>query len=149
MAFGFGDGDHGREIAVMVYDRVHLDAALGRSELGPREQVQAQVDDRRVQAEQLVFKRKFLFWRLGKTPRVEFAEQGFEHGVWALGIGVGKGGPGHRLHAKMVEPVGSGIHAHDSVPQAFASGQLRVQQVDEMTPRRECPRRAFRSMILR
>ena len=44
MAFGFGDGDHGREIAVMVYDRVHLDAALGRSELGPGEQVQAQVE---------------------------------------------------------------------------------------------------------
>lgn len=41
MAFGFGDGDHSREIAVMVYDRVHLDASLGCSELGPGEQGQA------------------------------------------------------------------------------------------------------------
>ena len=106
MAFGFGDGDHGREIAVMVYDRVHLDAALGRSELGPREQVQAQVDDRCVKAEQLVFKRKFVFRRLRKTPRVEFAEQGFEHGVRALVVGVGKGGPGHRcLPAWNIDPL--------------------------------------------
>ena len=140
MAFGFGDGDHSREIAVMVYDRVHLDAALGCSELGPGEQGQAQVDDRCVKAEQFVFKRKFVFWRLSKTPCVEFAEQGLEKGVRALVIGVGKGGPGHRFHAKMVESVGGGVHAHDPVPQAFASGQLGVQQVDEMAPLRKCPR---------
>jgi hypothetical protein len=102
MTFGFGDSNHSREIAVMVYDRVHLGVSLGCLKFGLGEQGQAQVDDRCVQAGQLVFKRKFMFWRLRKTLRVEFTDQGLEHGASALVLGVDKGGPGQlsRLHAK-------------------------------------------------
>jgi len=116
MTFGFCDGDHRREIAVMVQERVKLDAGLGGPELGPGEQGQTQVDNRCIKAEQFVFKREFVLWRLRKTPLVEFAEQGLKKRVRSLVIGVSKGGPGHRLHAKMVETVGGGVHAQDPVP---------------------------------
>jgi len=59
------------------------------------------------------------FWT---APLEEFAEQGLEKGVRALVVGVSKGGPGYRLHAKMVEAVGCSVHAHDSIPKAFAPG---------------------------
>ena len=149
VAFGFGDGDHGREITVMVQERVQFDASLGGAELGPGEQGQAQVDNRGVEAKQLVFKREVVSWGLGKAPLVEFASQGLEKGVSPRVIGVGKGGSGHGRGTKMVEVVGRGVHAHDTVPQAFASGQLAVQQVDELVVPGKRPRRAFSLILLR
>jgi len=56
VAFGFGDGDDSREIAVMVQEGVQFDAARGGPELGPGEQGKAQVNNRGVETEQFVFK---------------------------------------------------------------------------------------------
>ena len=85
----------------------------------------------------------------GETAQVEFPEQGLKKRVRSRVVGVSKGGPGYRLHAKMVEAVSCSVHAHDSIPKAFAPGQLGVQQVDELTPPGKSPRRALRSMLLR
>jgi hypothetical protein len=52
------DVGHGREVAVMIQERVPLDSGLDGTELGPGEQGQVQVDDRRAKAEQVVFKRE-------------------------------------------------------------------------------------------
>ena len=133
----------------MVQEGVQLDAGLGGSELGPREQGQAQVNNRGVKAEQFVFKREFMPWCLWETPPVEFAEQGFKKGVRPRVVGVGKGRPGHRLGSEMVESLGGGVHAHDPISKAFTSGQLDMQEVDELVPSRKGSMRTFSLMLLR
>lgn len=149
VAFGFGDSDHCREIAVMIQEGVQFDAGLGGSELGPGKQSQTQVHHRGVETEQLVFKRKFVPRSLGEATPVEFAEQGFEKGVRSRVVGVGKGGSGHRLGAEMVEVVGGGTHAHDLITKAVTPSQLEVEEVDELVPPRKRSRRALSAMLLR
>ena len=57
MAFGLRNRDHGRQAAVVIEQGVELDSGLGGPELGPGEKGQAEVNDRGVKTEQLVFER--------------------------------------------------------------------------------------------
>lgn len=65
---------------------------------------------------------------------VRFQKKGFEEGVGATVVGVCEGGPGHWLASEVIEALGEGVHAQDSITKAFAVGELEVKQVYKLIP---------------
>lgn len=60
MGFGVGDGYESRDMAVVVEQGVHFDAALGLSKRGPGKEREAELYGGGVQAEQLGFEAEFV-----------------------------------------------------------------------------------------
>ena len=85
--------------------------------------------------------------RFGGTPPAGFSKQGIAKDVRLLTAGVGKGRFARGLCFQMAEEVGSGVHAHDLVPQAFAACQMAMRDMDELVPSGKHPWRAL-SFIL-
>jgi hypothetical protein len=67
----------------------------------------------------------------------QFGQQAVEHCARASGIGIGERRARHFASAKMIEPASMTSEAGFDRPQALAAGQLRVQQGDELIPRRQ------------
>ena len=118
----------------MVVESVEFDTGLGGAELGPREQRQAEINDRSIKAEQLVVKREFVLRGFGLAPLVQFQKEGLEERVGAAVVGIREGGPGHVLGPEVIEPLGEGVHAQDPITKAFPVGELEVEQVDKLIP---------------
>ena len=95
-----------RQIAVVVQQQVQLDRAFGLPEVGPREQVQTQIDRGGVQAKQLVFETEPLLLArgLGAAAIQQLKEQPPPQFTGAMLIGIGQGALGRRGgHTQMVQ----------------------------------------------
>ena len=67
VAFGVGDDNESGDIAIMVQHAMQFERALARAEPGPREQRQAKLDNRGVNAVELVFEAEAMLRRKSKT----------------------------------------------------------------------------------
>lgn len=137
MTFGFGNGNKGRQIAVMIQQGVDLNACLGLSKSGPWEEAQAEADCGCVQGEELVLELKLVLGSDGVTAAIDMPEQGFEEGCRPSFVGLGKGGSGGRFGSQMVEVGQPGTHGSDPVTERRPAGQLDGHEVNELIPAAE------------
>jgi hypothetical protein len=144
MSFSLGDDHHGGQVAVVVQQAMKLDRPLGAPELGPVEERRAQVDHRRVQADELVLEAE-----LPPALRQGLAaqEQRLEHRPVELPrtmlVRVGQGRTIRRGDAQMLELALAAAQSPADLPQRVGAPQLAEQHGHELAPAREAPGVAF------
>lgn len=92
MGFPIGNGHKCRQIAGMIQQGVQFDRLLGSAEGGPGECLKRKVDDRGIQAIEVVFEFEFMFGRYLAATLIGLFKQGFIERGRAHIVGVGKSG---------------------------------------------------------
>jgi len=91
MLLPVGNVSIGREVPIMIQQKVEFDCPFGPSERGPREKRQAKGDGCAVQRKELVLESELPFLRRGPFAKVKgLVEQGTEHLPRPMHIGVGE-----------------------------------------------------------
>ena len=149
VALAVGDHDHAGQVAVVIEQAVQFDGALGAAELGPVEHGGAQVDDRRIQADELVFKPELA---AAGDLGLAAAEQGLEHGAVQLPrpmlVGVGQGRAGRRLDPQVLELALATAQPPADLSQRVGAPELAEQHGHELAPAGEAARVALRPGLL-
>jgi hypothetical protein len=137
MPLPLGDDHHARQVAVVVQQAMQLHRPLGAAELRPVEQGRAEVDDRRVQAHQLVLEPEL---PPGRDGTVAAGEQLVEDGPVQLPgpmlVGIGQRRAVRRGDAQMLELALAAAQPPD-LPQRVGPAELAEQHRDELPPARE------------
>jgi len=124
----------------MVEQAMELDGALGAPERRPVEERRAQVDHRRVQADQLVLEPE-LPPALGQGLTPE--QQRLEHGAVELPgpmlVGVGQRRAARRGDAQVFQLALAAAQAAADLPQRVGAAELAEQHGDELPPTGEPP----------
>lgn len=136
------DMDEDGDGAAQIDDGVGLDRCLGRAEVRPGEQRQAQVDGRRIQRIERLLETQTAVLALmqldcdGNQPMAE----GFEQTPVAPLVGIGQGGAGNlAANPDVVELGALRVQAGHQIAQALASGELGIGDAEKMVPGREVP----------
>ena len=140
MSFGVGDGRERRDMAVVIQQRVYLDAALGLAERSPWEKRQAKLDGGGVQTEQLGFEAKVVFRGFGRAQAVHFGEQILEKSHGPGVVGVGKGGAGHVFQPPRIQAASGRVQATQAVAHGAPCGKLDEGHGCELLPEAEFAR---------
>ena len=132
--------DKSRDIAAQVEQRVQLDRSLGRSEMRPRKQRQAQVDGRgveRVDGVLQVDAEGLVDIQRSRDADQALGEVGVDAPV-AHVVGIGQRIARHRgANAQVVELGALRAQAGFDVAQTLAIGQLRERHAQELIQTRE------------
>ena len=142
VALGPGDQDVGRQVIVVVQEDVQLDAALGASELGPWEELQAQGDGAGVEGEELVAEPELGFPGTESTLTAESPqcrpEEFPEQGSRAMFVGVREGGfVGRLLDSEVDQLAEAAGEAVADLSQRVGVCELAEKHGYEMGPGRE------------
>jgi hypothetical protein len=139
-----GDDDQAGQVAVVVEQAVELDRALGAPELGPVEEGRAQIDHRRVEADQLVLEAE-LPPALGQGLAPQ--EQRLEHRPVelprAMLVGVGQGRAAGGGDPEVLELAFAAPEAAADLPQRVGAPELAEEHGHELPPAGEPPSMPF------
>src|SRR5213593_1243092 len=114
-----GYAKEGRDVAVVVEQRVKFDAALGASELRPREDAEAQGHEARVEGVEFVAEAELMVGGLNDALLVERHEQGLEDLIRSAFIRIGHGAaPDAVGPAEVVEKSLLGLQGEHEVTEA-------------------------------
>ena len=135
----------------MVQEQMELDGALGLAKVSPGEKAQAQVDDRGIEAEELVLEAELpIFTRAFAATEVQQQEEGILIKLpGTVGVGIGKGALGWSgAQAKMIELAAGDGQAVADLPEALGLGQLAEKHRDILAPGREALGVALRPSLM-
>lgn len=128
---------------------MQLGRALGAAELRPVMHRQTQVDDGRVQADQLVPEAESLFASsLGRHNAVQIVEDLIEQLPGAVSVGIGQGRTGGGFDAKVRQLALATLQTALDFAQAVRLSQLTEQHADELAPARQAFATVFRLRLL-
>ena len=126
--------------AAQVDDGVGFDCRLGRAEVGPGEQRQAQVDGRGIHRIERLLEAQAAVLAVIQLDRHgdQTVTQRFEQSPVAPLVRIGQSGTGYSAANPDVVELGAlRVQTSNQIAQAFASGELRIHHAKEMTPGRE------------
>jgi len=124
MRFGIRNGDECWNMAVMVEQGVHFDAAFALTKSRPREERKAKLDGGGVQAEQLGFETKLVLRGLGGAQRVHFGEQILKEAHGPGIVGIGKSRAGHGFQTSVVQALSRRFKTAQTIAHGAPGGKL-------------------------
>ena len=139
--FAFGDDGEARQIAIVIQNQMQLHRAFGLPKHSPIEHAGAEIDDRGVDAHELVLETKLLLCVSAQLP-LALGEQLMEHGFIQLPrpmfIGVGQRRPRRRLRQSQVPQLTfAARQAAANLPQRLRPAQLAIHHRHELPPTSE------------
>jgi hypothetical protein len=138
--FPVGNVNKAGDVAAQVEQRMELDGGFAAAKFGPRKQAQAQVDRggiERVDRLRQIDGQRFLGVQLPRTADQDLGEVGIDSPV-VRRVGVGQRTPRDLAAKSGVVQLGlQGAQARFDVPQAFAEGELRESQAQELVAARK------------
>ena len=144
-----GDDTEARQVAVVVEDQMQLDRALGGAELCPVVHREAQIDDGRIDADQLVLEAKLLLaHRFGGDRLEQAVEDLLEQLPRSMAVGVGQRRARRCLDAQVGELAFATLQPALDLPQGMGPSQLAEQHADKLTPTRQPLAAELRSRFL-
>jgi hypothetical protein len=129
-----GDHEQSGQVAVMIEGEVQFHRPLGPAKHGPGKHLRAQIDDGRIETEQLVFESKRLGSRDGLTPRKHLVEDGLIELPGPVRIGVRERRPARDGRPEMRQPTLAAGQAATDLPQRMRPPELGKQHGDELIP---------------
>ena len=146
MRFASGNAYKRGDVAAQVQQRVHFHDSLALAELGPREQLQAQVDGGRVQRVETLIEihaDRIAGIQGPRDANQDLGEIGIDPPVARL-VGVGQGGARDvAAESHVVELSAKRTQARFDIAQAFAVGQLGERHREELIPAGEAAQPAI------
>ncbi len=136
----FGDHQDRRQVAVVIEREMQLHRAFPAAECRPRKDLRAQINHRRIQAQQLVLEPKLLRARHTAAAREELIEHGLVQLPGPVRVGIGQRRPTRRLDPQMCEPALATRQAATDLAQGMGAAQLAEQHRHKLAPAREAPR---------
>ena len=125
---------------------MQLDRPLGRSEIGPREGREAQLDGGGIERIQRVLETKLVAGRDPLATSQQRPKQGLAQRIRLVPVDARQAGAGQFDAAQVIKPMRLSAQVVDDVAQAVAAGQLRHEQADELRPTRRDTERAATMM---
>ena len=135
MRLAFGDHSEAGKASVMVEQKVKFDGSLGPAELRLVKHLQAEIDDRRIQAEEFVFKPEGLRGSDTLAADKQLHEDFLEELPWSMRIGVRQRGAFRRVaHTKVSEFSFYAGQATADLAQAVRPAKLAKQHRNKLRP---------------
>ncbi len=140
MALAFRDHQHRGEIPIVVQGEMQLHRALPAPEGSPRKQVGTQVNDRRIQTQQLIRETKLLRPRDRATARQQLIEDRLIQLPGTVRIGIRERRPLRGGDPELRQPAFTARQPAADLAQRVRAPQLAEQHRDKLAPAREPPR---------
>jgi hypothetical protein len=141
----FGDKGKAREVTIVIQKKMKLDGSFGPPELGPIKHFQAQINGRRVHADQFVFKPELLLsdFDLKPAPVKEFDKDLLIEFPRTVLIGISQGGMARSRNAQMFQLPLTASKPSGNFAQGMGTAQLAEKHGHKLAPTGEPLRITF------
>ena len=148
MYLALGDETKAWQVPIVVEHQMQLDRPFGAAKLGPVVHRQAQIDDGRVETDQLVLETEFLpAHRSGRDRGEQPVEHLFKQLPRSMAVGVGQRRAGGRLDAQVGQLAFATLQTAFNFPQGMGAAQLAGAHRDELAPDRQSFAAIFRASL--